>query len=194
MSSLLKLRQASSPSGQESSSQKWSVIMRAVSIFWKKLLLPSLFIIFMLCLIGVGSLKAQEGTQSDARRPLGPEDASGPLLDALPYHSPKEPVNCEVAGVYMDDVVRRMKNNTDGSYLIVIARLGNGETSQHLSRVRLKAVQMYMQYHPDVKLILAEGERRRGQGSVEFYVAGKLLYMLPIRKNSRLDLFSCIGI
>jgi hypothetical protein len=113
---------------------------------------------------------------------------------ALPCFSPKNPVDCEVANFYADDVIRRWQENDNGSYLIIIARLGNGETSRQLNRARLKAIRTYLKRYPNTKLITAEGERVNGYGCLEFYLNGKRLYIIPISKHATIDLFSCNGV
>lgn len=137
------------------------------------------------------SFNAQEGSKSDPRRPLGPEKQIGSSSPNSPYFSPKEPVSCEIAGVYMDDAAARTKNIED-SYLIVIARLGDREQSRQLNRRRLDEVKRYMKRHPSAKLVTAEGQRVQGYGRLELYVSGKLLYTLPIRRNAEFNLHGCI--
>ncbi len=134
---------------------------------------------------------AQEGSRSDPRRPLGPENQVGTSSPNLPYFSPREPVSCEIAGVYVDDAAARTMR-AENTYLIVIARLGDGERSRQLNLRRLNEVQRYMRRHSSVRLTTAEGERVQGYGRLEFYVSGKLLYTMPIRRNASFNLHGCI--
>lgn len=155
-----------------------------------------LAIIALILLGGVESVKAQEGSKVDPRRQLAPEDTANTSSEkrALPYFSPRKPVDCEVANFYIDDVVRRWQESNNGSYLIVIARLGDGENSRQLNLARLKAIRTYLKRYPDTKFTTGEGEQVNGYGCLEFYVNGKLLYVIPITKNANIDLFSCNGV
>jgi hypothetical protein len=155
-----------------------------------------LVIIALVLLGGVENAKAQEGSKIDPRRQLASEDTANTSAEkrALPYFSPKKPVDCEVANFYIDDVIRRWQENNSGSYLIVIARLGDGENSRQLNLARLKSIRRYLKRYPDTRLITAEGERVNGYGCLEFYVNGKRLYVIPVIKSANIDLFSCNGV
>lgn len=121
-----------------------------------------------------------------------------------PYDSPKEPVNCEMANLYISDALTRYVNKRESknSYLIIIFRLGDGENSRKLNLMRIKALKSYIEnikpskaifgdVKPNVKAIYAEGERIDGFGIIEIYLNGNLLYSLPIKKGRDLDLISC---
>jgi hypothetical protein len=154
-----------------------------------------ILVIIALMFLGPESVRAQEGSKIDPRRQLAPEDTTNTSSErALPYFSPKKPVDCEVANFYIDDVIRRWQENNNGSYLIVIARLGHRENSRQLNLSRLKAITKYLNRYPDTKLITAEGGQVNGYGCLEFYVNGKRLYVIPIIKNANIDLFSCNGV
>ncbi len=150
-------------------------------------------IVLLISFAGVTSTQVQEKSNADPRRSVRPEDQVGSSTETAPYHSPKEPLNCEMAGLYIDDAIMRSKGLSDSS-LIIIARLGDGEHSQQLNRARLKEVQTYLEYHPDLSVVVAGGDRAKGYGRLEFYVGGRLLYTLPIQKNARLRLFNCIAV
>ena len=138
-------------------------------------------------------LVAQEKVENQPCRPLAPEDTSStpPEVRAVPYCSPKEPVNCEVANFYLDNAALRARA-LDEAHLIVIARLGDGEKSRQLNVSRLRVAQNFLSNWRGVKrVVTAEGERARGHGRLEFYVGGKLLITLPVRRNKNLDLLSC---
>jgi hypothetical protein len=148
--------------------------------------------ILLLFIWGTSSINGQEGSKDDPRRPLAPEDISSTPSGGrgLPYYSPKDPVECEVADFYLDDA-RIRAQEIPGGYIIVIARLGSGEISRQLNLSRLKAVDTYLKRSTVTRFVTAEGARTEGLGRLEFYVNGKRLYVLPIKKNGRLDLFSC---
>jgi uncharacterized protein (DUF1786 family) len=88
--------------------------------------------------------------------------------------------------VYVSDAAERAKK-LDGSYVIVIARLGTGEQSRH-NRARLEEMKTYLEQLEKAKTVVAQGERVRGFGRLEIYVAGKQLYVLPVRKTATLGL------
>ena len=80
--------------------------------------------------------------------------------------------------------------------IIVIAYLGDGEVQRDLNRVRLNRVQQGIQIdsrHPVPKIILAEGENIKGQGSVEIYVDGKLMAIIRSQRNRYLCASCCEG-
>ncbi len=80
----------------------------------------------------------------------------------------------------------------NGTYLIVIARLGDGEKSHRLNASRLRVVQNFLKNWRGVKRVVAgEGERTKGYGQLQFYVGGELLYTLPVHRNKNIDLVSC---
>lgn len=100
-----------------------------------------------------------------------------------PLDSPDTPLKCAEWHNYINDAVQRWGENKDSS-IIIIARLGDGETSRRLNLRRIKVLRDYMSNPQDkIKTVFAEGERTRGYGVAEFYVGGKLLYSLPIRRN-----------
>ncbi|MBA3242465.1 MAG: hypothetical protein H0T60_14645 [Acidobacteria bacterium] len=70
-----------------------------------------------------------------------------------------------------------------GTYLIIIARLGEGERVNGLNRSRLKDVEDYLKRDETIKYVTAEGNRVKGSGQVELYVGGKLRAAIPIKKN-----------
>jgi hypothetical protein len=70
--------------------------------------------------------------------------------------------------------------------MIIIARLGDGESSRGLSRRRLSAPSMYLvgvRGVPEDRVITAEGGRVRGPGQVEVYVGGELLVVFKMKRN-----------
>ena len=104
------------------------------------------------------------------------------------------PGNCEVNAVDLDSVRSEAleETNRDG-LVIVIARLGNGETSRAYNRWRLIAVKNYLSRYslPAQRIVTAEGERVNGYGRVELYVAGKLRVVLLANRNRSLCVECC---
>jgi hypothetical protein len=82
--------------------------------------------------------------------------------------------------------------------IMVIARLGDGETRPNLSWRRLHNVRVYWTEYlykeygrkPET-IILAEGEKVKGLGQLEFYVGGKLVEVMKVARNADLSIGSC---
>lgn len=115
-----------------------------------------------------------------------------PEARAVPYCSPTEPVDCERATLYMEDAMIRA--HEAGSYLVVIARPGDGERSRRLNARRVNAVRAFLgrSSRSRLKSVVAEGERAKGYGRLEIYVGGKLLFVLPLSRNKSVDFFGCM--
>ena len=108
-----------------------------------------------------------------------------------PFDSPSGFISCEMWILYVSDAVQRWSKNEDSS-LIVIARLDSKETSRRINPKRLKTLREYILYlNPKTKIILAEGERTKDSSIIEFYVKGKLLYSIPIRKKEDIPVRLC---
>ena len=74
--------------------------------------------------------------------------------------------------------------------VILIARLGNRETSRRLSRQRLEVARFALHVsrglEPELKeenIVTAEGERVRGAGRIEAYVRGRLFMVFLFGRN-----------
>lgn len=82
------------------------------------------------------------------------------------------------------DVIRQAALKTLGAdqSLLVIARLGSEDHKPRRNQTRLTGVRANfarLQFPPD-RLVLAEGEQVKGQGRVEFYIGGRLSYVLLV--------------
>lgn len=81
--------------------------------------------------------------------------------------------------------------------LIVIARLGKGESSQRLNSQRLRSIHDFLvklqtpPLIPSDRLVLAQGERVSGLGRIEVYVKGKLQSVLPQERGKSYDFLGC---
>ena len=149
-----------------------------------------------------GTVSQQKPDVNEPRRPLVPESSTN-LAERLqpPFRSPKDPVNCEVAGRYIDDAIART-TRAEGTYLIVIVRNGNREKALRVNQMRLAQVKAYLEYTHLPKflvaagesILVAAGESINDRGRIEIYVEGKLLYTLPLRRNQGLDLLSCVAV
>lgn len=94
------------------------------------------------------------------------------------------PMECEGAATRLDFAVIETKK-IQGAYLIIIARLGDGEFSCHLNGKRLAVIQEYVvRRGSDLKYVLAQGARVKGLGRTELYVGGQLKEILPYKKNA----------
>ena len=94
------------------------------------------------------------------------------------------PAPCDTAASYLDFAVIDARKR-EGTYLIIIARLGTGENSKNLNRRRLSVVEEYvLRRGNDLRYVLAEGRRVRGFGRIELYVGGELARVLPFEKNA----------
>lgn len=148
----------------------------------------------LLITFAAGAIFGQERPPAGQRRPLSPESASGAEEALLPpLSSPQGPVNCAVAGRYIDDAIARASRAED-SFLIVIIRPGDGEVQARLNRLRLMQVKAYLEYTRIPKYTVAVGEQLKGAGHIEIYVKGDLLYILPFIKNEGLNLLSCVAV
>jgi hypothetical protein len=109
----------------------------------------------------------------------------------------RKPEPCESRSAAMDGITQKTSTN---EAVIVIARLGVGETKPNLNWRRLENVRAYwtQALPPEARrksetIILAAGERVIGYGRLEFYVAGKLVWLINTPRNADLDFGDCIA-
>lgn len=106
---------------------------------------------------------------------------------------PGTPLNCEMNFQNLEYVSSLMRSQkSQNGTLILIARLGTGEKQREMNRRRLYNVRLKLSSQlnvPTEKIIIAEGERVKGFGRIEFYVVGELIGALLIPKHSDI----CIG-
>jgi hypothetical protein len=103
------------------------------------------------------------------------------------------PARCHDYNAILDVTAQ---NTPHDKLIIVIARLGDGETRSNLNWRRLHNVRTYWtEYYLDKRkqdmIVLAVGERVQGHGRVELYVGGKLIAMLKLRRNADLVIGEC---
>ncbi len=105
------------------------------------------------------------------------------------------PSTCAENEARLDRIYLQWSERTEPkSALIIVARLGTGERSSHISQLRLHNAKEYLLQLPVTEhptIIVAEGERRTGAGHVEFYVDGKLVDTLIVGKNRPLCVDCC---
>jgi hypothetical protein len=91
--------------------------------------------------------------------------------------------HCETTKAELDLVAQTAGRDKT---IIIIARLGIGESSRVINRRRMGGLRDYLEsaraFPPD-KLITAEGERVRGLGRIELYVGGELLMVFTLKRN-----------
>ena len=102
-----------------------------------------------------------------------------------------KPTNCEFNVSVLTGAHRTAG---DTGLVIMIARLGTGETRQELNRRRLHNARTFLaefgQRVPQT-IVVAEGDRVDGYGRVELYVDGKLFHVLMIRRDDDLAVGGC---
>lgn len=95
------------------------------------------------------------------------------------------PMECEGAASRLDFAVIDTQKS-EGAYLILVARLGSGEFSRTLNQTRLAGAAEYvLRRGSDLKYVLAQGSRVKGLGRIEVYVGGRLVEIMPLRKNAK---------
>ena len=97
--------------------------------------------------------------------------------------TPNKPINCEDFQALLDFAIIDSKK-LEGTYMIIITRLGTGETDKRLHRLRHYYVEDYIQKRK-VQYVFAAGERVKGFGRFEVYVGGLLNMSIPIKKGAR---------
>lgn len=95
--------------------------------------------------------------------------------------------SCEDNASIFDNllVVSQMQSAT----IIIIARLGDGETSRKYNEQRLAAVKIGIvlnDRYPAEKIITAQGDRVRGKARVEVYINGQLSDVFKVGRRQDL--------
>lgn len=103
---------------------------------------------------------------------------------------PSRPLNCEMNLQNLEFARDAARRETEG-FLIIVARLGDGErrrtlNSRRLHNVRLQLTRLGVSAG---RVIVAEGERVKGWGRVELYVRGEMIGALPVKQGGDL----CVG-
>jgi hypothetical protein len=113
---------------------------------------------------------------------------SADVIAKYKWKLPDRPLKCEMNLQHLEDLRNMLANQPNrAGLLIIVARLGNGEKQRDLNRRRLGNVHDGLTMNlgiNDRQIVVAEGERVRGYGRVEFYLAGDLVGALPVRRNS----------
>ena len=113
----------------------------------------------------------------------GPALAQGELPRV---HERFDGTHCETTKSELDWLATRAGQE---GFIVIIARLGTKEYSRKLNRERMQLLSEYLQNTRGVdakRIVLGEGERVRGLGRVEIYLAGKLVMVFTINRNKDL--------
>lgn len=103
------------------------------------------------------------------------------------------PDNCEGNSYRLDGLRNQWKESqllNEKGVVILIARLGKGESNNQLNRRRLYTVSKYLNI-PAKSIITAQGEKTDGLGVVEIYINGALAESLTVRKCGDLRVGIC---
>jgi hypothetical protein len=120
----------------------------------------------------------------------------GPIAVHSDASAQTRPTGCEYNTSVLDSLAQKTKLS---ELIIVIAHLGPKDTKPNLNRRRLHNVRTYLtefltdssvRRRPET-LVLAQGERVRDFGTIDFYVNGKLVNTLKIRANADLSVANC---
>ncbi|HZG51930.1 MAG TPA: hypothetical protein VEZ40_07335 [Pyrinomonadaceae bacterium] len=127
-------------------------------------------------------------SNAGAQQPQSPTPAQAQAADA-------RPTNCEDRTAIVDGIGQSV---AAAELIIVISRLGDGDTRADVGRHRLHNARTYWTEFLPVgmrrkreTIILGEGEKVRGFGRLEFYTGGKLFYTIKFRGNQHLLVGEC---
>jgi hypothetical protein len=93
---------------------------------------------------------------------------------------------CETNSLHLNQLRRQLLD--EEHLVIVIARLGDGESSKTLLKRRLHNARTLLNSD---SVIVAEGEHVQGQGRVEFYVDGKPYLLSLVKKGKDICVTCC---
>ena len=107
----------------------------------------------------------------------------------------EEVTNCEMSTLFLDQLWNLTKETSNSNgFVIFIARLGTNETRRKINLSRLASIKRVLRnrysHIPNQKVIVAEGEKVKGHGRIEFYWNGQLVGAILANKNRDLC-FSC---
>lgn len=103
-------------------------------------------------------------------------------------------INCETYSVDIDRMVSVASELIKQSdFIILIARLGDGERNREFNRRRLHNVEEKLKADgvEEKKIIIAEGERVKGLGRVEIYIGGRMVESLRAKRNKDICVECC---
>lgn len=104
------------------------------------------------------------------------------------------PTSCETNAALLSRVQGSFRERSNDDLVIVIAHLGQGETSEKLNNRRLYNVSHYLKsrlgFEPS-RIVTAQGEKLSGYARVKIYVGGKLQETLIAERNKDLCVTCC---
>ena len=146
-----------------------------------------LVLIVMISCLGSVSLIVAHQEKLKATQPFQhQEDPRTTAADSLkPLYAPEHPILCNDLREYVDEAILRWVK-LKGTYLIVINRLGAKEKG-NLSKSRVDDIEFYLKqrYNGEITYVTAQGSRVKGLGQLEFYVGGRLLAVVPVKRNDK---------
>ena len=116
--------------------------------------------------------------------PVGAQNSQSPELYVVGGSRGLDGASLEETTSHYLDLIA--KSAGEEKSIIMVARLGDGESSRRIIRRRLSALRDYFvntRRIAESSVVTAEGERVRGLGQVEVYVGGKLLVVFRMRRN-----------
>ncbi len=120
--------------------------------------------------------------------------AASAFSQELPFVVESANKNGEAVGSILATV--RSESAKFNKPIILIAHLGDGEVRRDLNQVRMRRICLGVNFDladECKQFVLAEGERVKGQGSVDIYVDGKLIAVLRSERNRYLCASCCDG-
>ena len=112
-----------------------------------------------------------------------------------------ENISCEENKSVLDAVASAIRSQGKNKFVIIVARLGDGERGEILNRIRLKSLTDYLdrvhniveEGHKIVRptgqeiknIVTAEGRRLSGKGRIEMYIDGKLAALIKFKRNEK---------
>ena len=116
----------------------------------------------------------------------------GTWTSALPQGTDR--FDAEATKRVLEMAGERVLEGKPRTMLILVARLGTGETSEKLAQRRLEGLAGYLREHsfgnapfPEERLVSAVGERATGLGRVELYVNGELYWTIMFNRGQGVD-------
>lgn len=114
-------------------------------------------------------------------------------VQAQNSQKPNSPDNCEGNSFRLDALRNRWKEShllNEKSVVILIAKLGKGESNNQSNQRRLYTVAKYLNL-VNGNIVMAQGEKTDGLGVVEIYIDGVLAESLTVKKCEDLRVGIC---
>ena len=111
-----------------------------------------------------------------------------PLVPLQQGHTPEPLSGRDIGGEYtskvLDDLIAGARQT--GEPVFVVSRLGKADKTRYNRRRLHNAVTRLVDYPvalPAEQVVSAIGQRTKGSGRVEFYLGGRLFYVVTFRAN-----------